>query len=430
MNVPVRAARLFRKVVTHSKLFWSHPELFLRNMRQFTNPEGFRAALLDLPEIGALQLSVIASAPPTLNVLLPSIMPSGMTGGPNTVLHVGARVAHAGARVRFIACDTPIAADMAWFWAHLEQLTGIEGKPHAAEVHDACTAPLTVGADDLFLASFWTTAHQIAPLLSRFNARTFLYLIQDFEPAFYAWSSRYALALATYALPYRAIINESLLADFLAATATGRFAEPGFRDTCLTFEPAIDRAVFHPVASTVSRPRRLLVYARPTNPRNLLGLAVAALQEALLRRAFTGNWEFLTIGARGSLPELPLAEGHTLKEAAWQDYLGYAALLQLSDILLCPMLSPHTGYPVLEMAACGGISVTNVFATKTAARLGAISPNIVAVDATVESLTHGLMQAAAMVDAGYDRTAPVSMPGDWQDSLRDVVGAVVGMLNA
>jgi hypothetical protein len=76
------------------------------------------------------------------------------------------------------------------------------------------------------------------------------------------------------------------------------------------------------------------------------------------------------------------------------DYEGYARSLREADVLLCPMLSPHTSYPVLEMAASGGLSVTNTFANKTRAALEALSANIVAREPTIEALAEGLVEAA------------------------------------
>jgi O-antigen biosynthesis protein len=113
-----------------------------------------------------------------------------------------------------------------------------------------------------------------------------------------------------------------------------------------------------------------------------------------------------------------------LRNAPWLDYAGYADLLRNADILLCLMLSPHTSYPVLEMAACGGLVVTNSFACKTADRLRRISPNIIAARPTIEGIAASLVEAAQQVTAGYDRFAPLDLPGSWEASLGNVAKAV------
>jgi hypothetical protein len=91
------------------------------------------------------------------------------------------------------------------------------------------------------------------------------------------------------------------------------------------------------------------------------------------------------------------------------------------------MLSPHTSYPPLEIAACGGIAVHNVYATKSAARLGALSPNIVAVEPTVEGIVGGLRTAIQRLDRPRAQT-PLHLPGSWDDALRDTVPAALEMV--
>ncbi len=285
-----------------------------------------------------------------------------------------------------------------------------------------------MGEDDLWLATHWTTAQGIRPVLPRMRRHWFLYLVQDFEPGFYARSSNYALALETYALPHRAMINEALLAEHLRAQGPGLYADPGFLDgRCTVFEPAVDRRVFHPPAAqsstTRAGPRRLLFYARPTNARNMLGLGLQALRAAIGQGVFPGAWEFISIGGRGSLPTIALSGGHMLRPAPWASYAGYADSLRQADILLCPMLSPHTSYPVLEMAACGGAVVTNTYGPKTAAALSALSPDILGGPPTVLGFVDGLLAAVAQSGAarhGRGRWDRLTLSADWDEVLRPV----------
>jgi hypothetical protein len=81
------------------------------------------------------------------------------------------------------------------------------------------------------------------------------------------------------------------------------------------------------------------------------------------------------------------------------------------------MLSPHTSYPVLEMAASGGIAVTNSFATKTAEKLAAISANIIAAPPTEAGFVEALITAANRVNDGVDIHATLNLPADWRASL-------------
>jgi hypothetical protein len=141
------------------------------------------------------------------------------------------------------------------------------------------------------------------------------------------------------------------------------------------------------------------------------------------------DWEFLAIGGRGRVTDMPLAGGRLLKAAPWLDYTDYAKLLRNSDILLSLMLSPHTSYPVLEMAACGGLVVTNAFETKTVEGLERISRNILASEATTEAIAANVVEAARRLRAGHNRAEPVNLPQSWECSLAEASALVIRHFN-
>ena len=361
--------------------------------------------------------------PPALNVLQPILSSNSMTGGPNTIVLMAALAAEAGIPVRIVTNRAGHRTDPAWFASHMSSLLGRPPPPGLQVATGSDPAmPAVVGEDDLWLATHWTTAQGIRPVLPRMKRGWFLYLVQDFEPGFYAWSSNYALALETYAMPHRAMINEAFLAEHLRVQAPGRYADAGFLDQrCTVFEPAVDRRIFYPPAApyrTRTGSRRLLFYARPTNARNMMGLGLLALREAIGQGAFPGEWEFTSIGGRGSLPAMALGNGHTLRPAPWASYAGYADSLRQADILLCPMMSPHTSYPVLEMAVCGGVVVTNTYGPKTATALAAFSPDILGVPPTVQGFVDGLRAGVAHI--GEARQDRLTLESNWDTVLRPV----------
>lgn len=424
-----------RKIIRHLRLLRDDPERFAANLLQFTNPRRFQEKLVDLLAAAPLQVRFdpALEARPTLNVLQPALSRESMTGGPNTIVNFAFRVAGNGVPVRVVTTRTGERTDPAWFRRHLAQLVGGAPWPEHFEAVSAAdpAQPLAIGCNDIFLATHWTTAQQVKHRLKEMNVRKFVYLIQDFEPGFYSWSSNYALALETYDLDFLPVFNGGLLADYFAQSAVGRFADPAFIGAGLVFEPAADRAVFFPAPQPHTGRRRLLFYARPTNPRNLFGLGLHSLRSVVAHPAFAdADWEFQAIGGRGSLPDLELGHGRMLRNAPWLDYAGYAELLRGADILLCLMLSPHTSYPVLEMAACGGLVVTNSFACKTPARLRQISPNIIAARPTIEGIAAGLIDAAERAAAGYDRGAPLALPASWEESLGEVAAKVAQAVSA
>jgi hypothetical protein len=430
-------------VSTYLKLLWRaprvlrainrSPELFGRLIdRHFAADSagpGLARALTALPGVVPLNLRIDSAvqATPTLNVLIPALTLAGMSGGPNTALQIAVRMAAAGISVRLVSIDAAAAPESA-LRAHIASLTGLALPTNLSiACHADRTKPLAIGVDDVFFATAWWSAQMVKKALPLTGPKRFLYQIAEFEPALYPASSEFALALETYALDFHALICESLIGDYLRDQRIGRFAEPGFIERCAVFEPAVDRTRFHPEPHPCD-PRRLLFYCRPTKARrNLSELGLHALRRAVDDGVFDrAPWEMLFIGE--DLPALELGKGHVIRAAPWLGYDDYAALLRRSDVLLSLMLSPHTSYPPLEFAACGGIAVHNTYATKTAARLAALSPNIVAVEPTVDGIVAGLRAAVASLEQPRAADA-IRLPSSWSEALRDVVPKAVGMFH-
>ena len=74
--------------------------------------------------------------------------------------------------------------------------------------------------------------------------------------------------------------------------------------------------------------------------------------------------------------------------------------------------------------------MTNSFATKTPARLAALSANIIAVEPTVAGLAGGLLQAARRVAAAEPRTAALAMARDWADTLDPAAQRIAAIFRA
>jgi O-antigen biosynthesis protein len=433
MNIGQLLLAIPGKIGAQTQLMLRDPIRFIENLDHTIHPEKLRQKLLGLVTMPAMHVHVDASEAetPHLNVLLPTFGSGGLTGGPNTAIHIACGLAESGVAVRLLAVDEVVPADTDALWRHVMSLTGKEAaRPNIKFGSTADTAnPAQLGVRDVFLATFWTTAFRLKSVLPSMAIREFIYLIQDFEPSFYSWSSAYAMALETYGMRYRALINERLLADYLLETRTGRFADPSFMAHCAVFEPAVDRRLFHSVGARDGR-KRLLFYARPKQPRNLFGIGFEALCAAAHHPLFAeADWSFVAIGSGGSFDRMELGDGRFLDPMPWQTYEEYAQLTRESDILLCPMLSPHTSYPVLEMAACRGIAVTNTFGSKTEDRLHAISTKIIATAPTVEAIRDGLVSAAERLASGSTTTSGIVLASDWHTALHDTVIAAGKMFH-
>lgn len=365
------------------------------------------------------------SARPTINFLLPVIRMSSMSGGPNTALNLAYRLAELGFPLRLFSTDSTGDEDHGPIWAHIRAISGVDKRlPHVEIVNAAVdrSKPYPVGANDVFFATAWWTAQIAKHASALLGNRPFIYLVQDFEPLFYASSTPYALALETYELDHIPVINTSLLRDYLAAKAVGRYAERGFVDRALVFEPAIDRASFFPEQHGRDR-RRLLFYARPSHPRNLFPIGVAALRHAIDRGILSPlHWDFIGMGE--TFEPIDLGYGATLTCAPWLGFDDYAGEMRQADLLLSLMMSPHPSYPPLEMGACSGMVVTNVFENKTAERMAGFSDRIIAVEPNIEAVAEGLKQAARRVGQPVTQRQDKNterLPDSWDESFAAIV---------
>jgi hypothetical protein len=391
-----------------------------------------------IPQCRPLACRVTAQ-PPAVNVLVPSLRREHLSGGPNTALNLAVRLAARGIPVRFLSTDWPAEADTAWLDQHVCELAGLSEVPGTivwANAHDA-GRPVDVGYRDVFLATAWWTAQQVRPTLLAAPQARLWYLIQDFEPGLYAWSTQAALAAETYTWPALSIFCGHLLRDHFrqqqvgpfAVSAEGRSSEA----SPLVFEPALDRRLFHPQPREANRPRRLVFYARPSAPRNLYELGLVALRRAVDRGAFRSGWELWFIGE--SISPIDLGQGVTIRPAPWMDYAGYAEFLRGTDLGLSLMLSPHPSYPPLELAACGAEVVTNSFGVKTAERLRELAPRLRVALPEIDAVTTELLAAAAAIEqristSGDALPLPQAsqltglVPSDWETAFAPVLVAL------
>ena len=95
---------------------------------------------------------------------------------------------------------------------------------------------------------------------------------------------------------------------------------------------------------------------------------------------------------------------------------------------LALMYTAHPSLVPIEMAAAGMLAVTNTFENKTQEALAGISSNLIAVDASLESLTAGLREAVGGVDDVERRIrgSEVRWKSNWNDSLDDDLMSRIG----
>ena len=357
-----------------------------------------------------------------LNLVVPTINREHIFGGIATALQLYRGLA-AGlpedVRLRIILTEyAPGSKDLTDFGNY--QLVGWDDDLDSpaqiipAKYRAGHTLPVTSG--DVFLATAWITAYLAQRAMvaqsELFGAplNRLCYLIQDYEPGFYPFSSEFTICESTYrtAVPQLAVFNSSFLRDYFTGQGLGFL-----REFC--FEPRLNSRLKQCLVSRAPLPkkRQILVYGRPSTPRNAFSLLVEGL------RRWAGpqwsGWQVLSAGEKH--PDISLGDGLTLTSVGKLSLDQYARLLQETAVGVSLMISPHPSYPPLEMAHFGALTVTNRFATKD---LAAWHDNIVSLDqCTPEAIAAALAEQCGrfQLDPECGLRGVSRAPGYLQDDL-------------
>jgi hypothetical protein len=359
---------------------------------------------------------------PAVSVVLPPLEPSKIFAGVATALEFGSRLALALDRpLRIVPFnDGPAKPLEESVTAFLAKAGG--SRPPVRVVVQPMLAHTTVSADDVWVVTYWTTAHaaDVARRLNVLDPERVVYLIQDYEPGFHDWSLPHALTRATYHAGFHHVVNSRSLAEYLAARE-GKDADQG-----LVIAPHLDLDRLAQVAEKRRRnPNvRVFFYGRPGKPRNLYPLGVAALRAAAGRLAADGvRWEGVSAGEPHQDITLP-ARGVTggtsgagiVRSLGTLDWAGYYNLLTGTDVGLTLMLSPHPSHPPLEVAVSGGLAVTNDLDGSR----GGFHPRITATAADPDALADALVSAvkrAAQEGPGEFTPPAEGLLGDLLDEV-------------
>lgn len=328
---------------------------------------------------------------PAFTVLVPTLNPTEIFAGILTALDIGLGLAARGYRVRFVATDLPVssaAVSRGFLVQRLSAHDMASGTPDRIALHcGVSSATLPGHKADIYLATAWWSAHIARRLIDAhaLEQHDFFYLIQDFEPNFYAWGSEFADAMASYDLGFTPVFNTTLLRDY--------FADQGFDFATpdrLAFRPSIsiDRYARGVRPPTPAR-RRLALYGRPEVARNMYPIALEALADFIRAEALDpAQIELVSIGMAHKTVAMPRGVMlESLGKLPWDEYPAYLCGI---DVGLSLMYSPHPSHPPIEMAASGVRVVTNTFGPKD---LSILSPAIAAVPPTAPDITAALSRA-------------------------------------
>lgn len=333
-----------------------------------------------------------------LNILLPSINEEDVFGGIATALKFYERMGEKlGCPMRIIVLDgEPRASDLSKHYPDYELVRPSEHSCASRQVvpmvsRDHETLEVTNG--DLFIFTIWWSAFCIQNEYANWSEaelkpRPFVYLIQDFEPGFYAWSSRYMLADSTYRTKYPqiAVFNSGLLKDY--------FGERDYQFTAeYFFEPTLNAALRERLlkqGGRVAKRKRILVYGRPSTDRNAFEIIVEGLREWVRTSSLSAEWDMVAAGE--TFEPVYLGKGRSLVSLGKLTLDDYATTLAESAAGISLMVSPHPSYPPLEMASFGVKVITNKYGNKD---LSSFSDNVVSLDAlSPQSVARALEEIA------------------------------------
>ena len=285
---------------------------------------------------------------------------------------------------------------------------------------------IPVSSGDIFVATGWWTAHVISDVY-RWQKTTYhtenplIYMIQDYEPGFYPWSSRYMLADSTYRLeiPTYAVFNSTLLKD--------HFEKNGYQFAkSWTFDPVLNGKIkqFLPEEGTViEKKKQILVYGRPSVERNAFSLIVYALKEWCEQFGQANEWKILSAGEQHA--DIELGNGCFLHSVGKLSLDAYSQMLLDSYAGISLMVSPHPSYPPLEMSTFGVQTITNCYGEKD---LGSFNENIRSVRACSP---HAIAEELMKICLAYTGQGTIRANEHYvkaQSPLKEIAGEISALL--
>jgi len=334
---------------------------------------------------------------PRLSLVLPSVSPNaafgGVTTGLDIFLEIGKRT---GADLRIVTDEFERRTDRSLVDRRARAI-GLD--PDAIEIvsRRSQTPTLTIRRWEVFVCYNWWASLNIRGLIDEQarhfggDLRPFLYLIQEYEPLFYPFSSAHMLARLAFdpKRPCWGIFNSQQLHDF--------FQAQGHRLTrSSVFEPKISPGLRPALTlGPTAKVRRILVYGRPSIARNCFPAIESGLKIWAQRNPQFADWEVVSAGMAHS--SVRIARGRAIHSLGKLSLEAYAELLRTTAVGVSLMSSPHPSYPPLEMAHFGIRTVTNRYANKD---LSTAHDNILSIpDIDAPTVAEALAEACRRFEA-------------------------------
>lgn len=355
---------------------------------------------------------------PTVTLLVPTLHKQLFFGGIATAIMAAASLAE---KKKF---DLRIISTVRKSEVPVKELLDSAGIAFSGEVFHSSIAERGNGVNtdvdihpkDIFMASAWVDAYllQQLPLPSKF-----VYLIQDYEPAFFPNGDEHVLAQSTYRSDrFIALCNTKLMYDFLVDQGYTNVKKGTW------FEPAVSYHARKHNDKSAAGKRRMFIYGRTRVKRNLFFTAFEGVNRCFLDGHLDSKeWEVVMAG-QDDVPDLELSSGVVVKNLGKMDLDEYQRFTGTVDVTVSLMMAPHPNYPTLEMASAGSAVVTTRYGIKQ--DLSHYSKNIIMADTTPESVCESINKAAKLDTKTRFKNAKAStIPDDWNATLRKPIEFVI-----
>ncbi len=278
---------------------------------------------------------------------------------------------------------------------------------------------LDIRPDDIFIATSWWTAK----ILQQMPIERYVYLIQDYESLFYVEGDYTNLVDSTYKDKKSIkIFNTKILMDYFEKNSLLNKE----KNVYTYFTPAFPKFILKSgpnLRSNNKQKKNLFFYARPSTPRNGFLTGIGSIYEIFNQGILDINKWNIYFAGEDNLPNFVI-NGKKVINLGKLPFDRYVKFLQTVNLGISLMTSPHPSYPPLEIAASGGVVVTNKFANKV--DLGnRYSKNILMADFNLESVINTVRKYSNMsIKEIRDNYKKNNFVQSWTESFNPVINLI------
>jgi O-antigen biosynthesis protein len=272
-------------------------------------------------------------------------------------------------------------------------------------------AAIDVSSEDFFVTTSWWTTWST---LQAVQTSRIIYLLQEDERLHYPEGDEKLRCQEVISnSEIRFIVSSQLLYRQLTLDGFANLKERG-----LSFEPSIIDSTGVKVALENRNTKNFFFGARPGVKPNLFYLGLEVIERALLEGILIpDDWTFFFVGKdlvrvrlNGSIKPI------LIQEMSWSEYTKLISCMDLGLSLTC---TRHPSYSALDLAAFGGVAVTNSFGIER--RLESYSKNIIYGTLSIQGLIVALEAAVPLVHDRIRRRenrANDQILRDWRSSFQ------------